>query len=319
MSVETGRKLILNLAGKKAVVVPANRGTSVYIVERLKREDAKKEIDQIEIQSSISQLIWRIFDENRRRLSQRLDISELDIALLEARIVGVKIDGFQVMNPIGFRGVEIELEINQVLAEKKFSREVGQRLVKGETVDLFFQPGASLARELREEKKHDFVLTEFFSGRTGVYRAERNRIIYLNDFDWSEEEFLEEAARELDLSFPAAEEICRRYFRNGLSSGFSRKLKNIFSDLFSGYLRGVEAARHNSRIRKSPIYLASSLFGSAKPRLLGLTEREDVFFLDEPDLGELAARELELNEINRELNRLAKQRVKWLVSKDEKD
>jgi hypothetical protein len=318
MSINHFGEYLLSLGGRKrALAVPASKGMSIYSFAVVPRKNKDREIDGPELQSAVSQAIWRIFDEARQRLGRRLGISELDVILLSARIMSVKIDGFRVMNPLGFTGSKIELEIGQTLAERDFVDVVSSRLSKDEEINLFFHPASAHARLIREESgQSGFILAEFHEGKTRLYRVEDGGgIDYLSDFDWDDEKFVSGVADFINVPEEAGRQIVVRYFQGNLSSGFSKQLKNIFSDFFQGFHQGIEAAFHNAKIKKTAIYVASRLFGRADKKVLRYpSSSPDIRFILPPRKEEIAFWEADLAETNVELNKLARQRVRWLVA-----
>ena len=305
---------------KNILLTPAEEGTTVYSAFSLTRQDGRKKIDETELENAVSQVIWRMFDGERSVLARRLNISELDVILIDARVIGVKIDGAKVLNPLGFSGNAIEVDLAETLVHRPLVEEASGLSGRGKEIILALEPAASLAHSLREKSADEnLVVAKIFSGKTCLYFSSPKRTAYLSDFDWGENDLIGRTSQELGLAAKVAEKIIESYSRSEVSPYFSSKFRPYFNQALSGFVRGVAAAVHNAKINKPTVYAFGERFSKIGKKHFGT--RDDsfklVFFPGESD-KEIALKELSAGRLNENLNKFAKRRIKWLMPYNKK-
>ncbi len=80
-------------------------------VMQYSRLNPENKIDFDELKTIIHKLHWRAFDRVRLEYAQETGFNEGDIKLVHTAITDIRVDGYRVMNPIGFEGKEIHLSI----------------------------------------------------------------------------------------------------------------------------------------------------------------------------------------------------------------
>ena len=82
--------------------------TTVVHYERLNPE---MKINMSELKNIIEKVQWKAFDKIRRQIAWETGQSEIDVKLINAAIVDVKIDGYRITNPLGFQGKDVSIGI----------------------------------------------------------------------------------------------------------------------------------------------------------------------------------------------------------------
>ena len=80
------------------------------------RPNPKTNITLEELKDIISKVQRRAFDRARQILSWETGHAEIDVKLVNAAVVDVKIDGYKVTNPLGFQGREIQVGVFNAFA-----------------------------------------------------------------------------------------------------------------------------------------------------------------------------------------------------------
>lgn len=80
------------------------------------RKEPDSKIDISELKHIIHKVQWKSFEETRSQLAYETGFNEIDIKLVNAAIVDVRIDGYRVSNPIGFQGREVQIAIFNAFA-----------------------------------------------------------------------------------------------------------------------------------------------------------------------------------------------------------
>lgn len=80
------------------------------------RKEPHAKIDLSELKHIIHKVQWKSFEETRSQLAYETGYNEIDVKLVNAAIVDVRIDGYRVTNPIGFQGKEVQISIFNAFA-----------------------------------------------------------------------------------------------------------------------------------------------------------------------------------------------------------
>lgn len=97
------RHMILGVSGQMMKVMTSS--------EIYQRRNPAKPITLIEIKNIIQKIQWRILDKIRAKEREECDTPEKNIKISSGEILEIRIDGYQVINPVGFRGKEISFVI----------------------------------------------------------------------------------------------------------------------------------------------------------------------------------------------------------------
>src|SRR3990167_8371298 len=101
-------QVIMGIAGE---LVKGNTTTIKYT-----RPDPKAGITLEELKDIIVRIQRRSFDRARQILAWETGHAEIDVKLVNAAIVEVKIDGYKVTNPLGFQGREVQVGVFNAFA-----------------------------------------------------------------------------------------------------------------------------------------------------------------------------------------------------------
>lgn len=96
-------KAIIGIAGELV------KGTTTTVhYERIRPE---MRIDLPELKNIIQKVQWKAFDRIRQQLAWETGHSEIEVKLINAVIVDVRIDGYKVTNPVGFQGRDVSIAV----------------------------------------------------------------------------------------------------------------------------------------------------------------------------------------------------------------
>src|SRR3989338_11055994 len=88
-----------------------DKAVTIFSTVKITREHPTQALTPIDLENHISQAVWKFYNDCRSEAADKLGKSEMDLAMTDVRVVGVKIDGHQVINPIGFTGRELEIKL----------------------------------------------------------------------------------------------------------------------------------------------------------------------------------------------------------------
>ena len=207
------------------------------------RANPKLKINQSELKNIIHKAQWRALDIIKRDLSRETGRGAGEIKLINAVITGIRIDGYQVSNPLGFQGKNISMSIFNGYASLVHLGAL-QNIAGGldiELLDIVSEPYAITKFALKEDPfKSDAIFINVGEKATDVILARNGNIEESKIFSMGGRIFTERLAGELSVDFEKAEEIKISYSKNQLSDELSGKIGKIFSADGGVWLSGVK-------------------------------------------------------------------------------
>ena len=82
----------------------------------VRRVDPEQPLTDAELERIVTKVQAEALDDAEQRIAWESGVERLDVRLVHAAIVEVKIDGYPVSNPIGFTGAQVELEVFNAFA-----------------------------------------------------------------------------------------------------------------------------------------------------------------------------------------------------------
>ncbi len=250
--VETCQKAI-EKAAKKVGFIPDQcivgiagelvKGTTVNV--RYERVRPQLKIDMPELKSIVQKIQWKAFDRVRQQLAWETGHSEIDIKLINAAIVDVRIDGYRVTNPLGFQGKEVSVSVFNSYAPmihlgalQSITNELGLDLLS-----IAAEPYA-VARSLGTDNAVEFsaVFIDIGGGTTDIAVVRNGGIEGTKMFALGGRAFTKRIATELSISFEEAEQLKIKYSAGELGPHLMQKMSNILQEDCQIWLSGVELA-----------------------------------------------------------------------------
>ncbi|MDA1060629.1 MAG: pilus assembly protein PilM [bacterium] len=196
------KKMILGISGE---LVKGATTTTSYV-----RRDANSKIDLAELKNIVHKIQWRAFDQVRSQLSEETGYNEIDVKLINAAIVDVRIDGYKVTNPIGFQGKEVTLSIFNAFAPlvhygalQTIASEIDKELLA-----ITAEPYA-LTRCLSHEDGGQFgaIFIDIGSGTTDIAVVRDGTVEGTKMFTLGGRTFTKRLSQTFNISYAEAEEI----------------------------------------------------------------------------------------------------------------
>ncbi|MDE2001042.1 MAG: hypothetical protein KGI60_00565 [Patescibacteria group bacterium] len=321
---------------KIVLALDSRLATTMYASVSLVRQNAKEVIDEADLDNLISQAIWRFFDKHRFKVSQKMNIDEVDVLLTDVRIRDIRIDGHRVVNPIGFKAKSVEIFFSQTFVPREFMRDIRELLPK-ENIVLMMEAGTALAHILSHVRGDgDFYVANLFPKHTAVFASLRQRFGHQDWFDWGGDHLPSSVSRYFHLDPDTSRALIRLYATENMSGGFSRKFEPMLVTELTSFANGIESMVGDdpsevyvNTIAEMPPVLFSSRFQNRfrKPvKLLSLSTQfitEKLGYgihymkageMDNPLICVSSLLELALLPQEDTLSHLANRRVRWLVT-----
>ncbi len=228
------RKMILGIAGE---LVKGATSTTSYI-----RRDANSKIDLSELKNIVHKVQWKAFDNVRGQLADETGYNEIDVKLVNAAIVDVRIDGYKVTNPIGFQGKEVSLSIFNAFAPlvhygalQTIAAEIDKEILA-----ITAEPYA-LTRCMGYEDGGQFsaIFIDVGSGTTDIAVVRDGTVEGTKMFTLGGRTFTKRLTQSLNISFSEAEEIKLAYSNDKLERQSHRIVREAMKTDADVWLSGV--------------------------------------------------------------------------------
>lgn len=229
------QKAIIGIAGELV------KGTTTTVhYERLKPESR---IDLPELKNIIQKVQWKAFDRIRQQLAWETGHSEIEVKLINAAIIDVRIDGYRVMNPVGFQGRDVSISVFNAYAPMIHLgalQSIAEEL-KLELLSIAAEPYA-VARSMGIEDSLDFnaVFIDIGGGTTDIAVVRNGGLEGTKMFALGGRAFTKRLAQELGIGFEEAELLKIKYAEGKLGRDVSFKIEKILEDDCEVWLSGVE-------------------------------------------------------------------------------
>lgn len=230
-------QVVIGIAGELV------KGTTSTI--RYLRPEAKKQIDLAELKDIISRVQRRSFDRARSLLAWETGHSEIDVRLVNAAIVDVKIDGYKVTNPIGFQGKEVEVGVFNAFAPIVHLGAL-QTIAASLELDLLSiaaEPYA-VSRCLGPEEGTDFsaIFIDVGGGTTDIAVVRRGGVEGTKMFALGGRAFTKRISQILGETFRQAEEDKLKYSAGELDHYKANLIRQAVVEDSQVWFAGVELA-----------------------------------------------------------------------------
>jgi len=217
------------------------KGTTTTVhYERLVPE---KKIDLGELRNIIDKVQWKAFDAAREQLAWETGQAALDVKLVSASIVDVKIDGYKVTNPIGFQGKDVSIGIFNAFAPmvhlgalQTIASDLGLDLIS-----IAAEPYA-VARSVGIDEAGEFsaIFIDIGGGTSDIAVVRNGGLEGTKMFAIGGRSFTKRISQSLNIPFAKAEEVKIAYSGDMLEdkdTGIVRDALELDADV---WLSGVE-------------------------------------------------------------------------------
>lgn len=230
-------QVILGIAGELV------KGTTTTV--HYERTKPQVKIDLPELKGIIQKMQWKAFNKVRKQLSYETGQKEIDIKLINAAIVDVKIDGYRITNPLGFQGKDVSIAIFNAYAPLVHLGAL-QTIASELDMDLLSivaEPYA-VARCMGIEDSIEFsaIFIDIGGGTTDISVVRNGGIEGCKMFALGGRAFTKRLSNELGVSFVEAEELKIKYSNDMIPPNVMHKVKEVLEGDIKVWLSGVELA-----------------------------------------------------------------------------
>ncbi len=200
-------------------------------------------VDLSELKNIVHKVQWKAFDQVRQQLAWETGYPEIDVKLVNAAIVDVRIDGYRVTNPVGFQGKDVTIGIFNAFAPLVHLTAL-QAIPEELDLDLLSiaaEPYA-VARCMGIEDQSEFsaVFIDIGGGTTDVAVVSNGGLVGTKMFAIGGRTFTKRLANTLNLPFDEAEAAKLAYANRQLSADSRKVVQEAMTSDAEVWLSGVE-------------------------------------------------------------------------------
>jgi len=228
-------KAVIGIAGELV------KGTTTTVhYERIKSEI---KIDLPELKNIIQKVQWKAFDRIRQQLAWETGHNEIEVKLINAAIVDVRIDGYRVSNPLGFQGKDVSISVFNAYAPMIHLGAL-QTISEDLNLDLLSiadEPYA-VAKSMGVGDISDFsaVFIDIGGGTTDIAVVRNGGLEGTKMFALGGRAFTKRLASELSIGFEEAEVLKIKYAEGKLGRDVGFKIDKILENDCQVWRSGAE-------------------------------------------------------------------------------
>jgi len=228
-------QVIIGIAGELV------KGITSHVKYIRPEPDAK--ITLRELEEIVAKIQKETFERARKILAYETGHKEINVKLVNAAVVDVKIDGYHVTNPLGFQGKEIEVAVFNCFAPNVH---LGALQTIAESLDLDLLSIAAepfaVARCMGPDQGNDFsaVFIDIGGGTTDIAVVNQGGLAGTKMFALGGRAFTKRIAGVLGESFLEAEQDKIDYSSGKLTEEKRKKIENALSQDSEVWLAGVQ-------------------------------------------------------------------------------
>ena len=207
------------------------------------RPDQDVKITAEELEDIIKQIQKRTFEKARKLLAFETGHKEINVKLVNAAIVDVKIDGYHVTNPLGFTGKELEVSVFNSFAPNVH---LGALQTIAESLDLDLLSIAAepfaVARCMGPDQGNDFsaIFVDIGGGTTDIAVVSQGGLAGTKMFALGGRAFTKRITTVLNESFLEAEQDKIDYSAGKLNEEKREKIARALREDCDVWLSGVD-------------------------------------------------------------------------------
>ncbi len=228
-------QVIVGIAGELV------KGTTTSI--KYVRQEATAKITSEELQEILRSVQARAHQRAKELLAWETGQGDIDVRLVNAAIVDVRIDGYKVTNPLGFQGREVQVGIYSAFAPivhlgalQTIAEELGLDLLS-----VAAEPYA-VARVLGPDESSEFsaIFVDIGGGTTDIAVVNNGGLVGTKMFALGGRAFTKRLVSSFGLPFTEAEQRKLAYSDGKLGKSEQKATKEALSSDIDVWLAGVE-------------------------------------------------------------------------------
>lgn len=228
-------KSIIGIAGELV------KGTTTTV--HYERVSPEMHIGIPELKMIIQKVQEKAYERIKKQLAWETGQDDIDVKLINAAIVDVRIDGYHILNPVDFQGRDVSMSVFNAYAPMIH---LGALQTIADELDLDLLSIAAepyaVARSIEVEDMLDFsaIFIDVGGGTTDIAVVRNGGLEGTKMFALGGRAFTKRLAQEFNISFEVAEQMKIDYANSRLKNEDGNRVAALFADDCRVWLGGVE-------------------------------------------------------------------------------
>lgn len=228
-------KSIIGIAGELV------KGTTTTV--HYERVNPEMHIGVPELKMIIQKVQEKAYERIKKQLAWETGQDDIDVKLINAAVVDVRIDGYHVVNPVNFQGRSVSMSVFNAYAPMIH---LGALETIADELDLDLLSIAAepyaVARSVEVEDMADFsaIFIDVGGGTTDIAVVRNGGLEGTKMFALGGRAFTKRLAQEFQLSFEVAEQMKIDYANGRLKGDDTKRIAALYADDCRIWLGGVE-------------------------------------------------------------------------------
>jgi hypothetical protein len=300
----------------KVIGLDSNTAVTVFYSVDLPHQSSG-EIKEADLENYLSKAVWKSYDALRGLAAGRLNVGEADLVLAGVRVVGIKVDGHEVINAHGFAGKNVQISLCITMVKRGFI--VESKAKEKENVEILETGSVAAYLLSRKLDIPNLLYVEPGEEATHFFYVSPEGAAHIREFVWGRQDIIKVFGDNFAVPEEAAWSVYRKFLTGGLSEPMTAKLEKLFTEVFKRFMDGATLSLRDVSTKElkklPPVYIKlqfplpeaigkkSVSIGKRRARLCLFQERiniEDLVYNTPYTSYEW-------------LNDIAKRRIKWLM------
>lgn len=231
-------EVVVGIAGE---LIKGNTASIKY-----RRADASKPITDVEMEKIIHQVQEKAGERARKEVALETNNKDVEVRLINSALVSLRIDGYKVSNPIGFKGKEVVVQIYTAFAPLVHISAI-ERVCDELELDLVtvaVEPFAVCRACLGDDAESNFsgIVMDIGGGTTDVAIVEDGGVEGTKMFSLGGRSFTRQIAQRLGLSLEDAEKLKLLSESPNMKPELHKKYQDAIKRNLEVWQSGVELA-----------------------------------------------------------------------------
>ena len=248
------------------------------IIQIFERENGSTIISKKEEADIYQKVLKKIKNEIEKYFSQKFGILPEDVQFLSFNISEIKIDGYNVSNPEGFKGKNIYFKIVVAFSLKKYLKNIETILKDLKINFLKFINKEQNIPHLFIYEGNDAIVLDVGGDVSQIFLVKKGKTESILEFESGGLDFTNKLSKVLGLNLEDARNLKHNYSNLVLSEDVRKKLSEIFTEevrnWFSNFKKALEIMSEKQKILfPSRIFIFGG--GSSLPEIQEVLEEGD--------------------------------------------
>ncbi|MDP3976164.1 MAG: cell division FtsA domain-containing protein [bacterium] len=241
------RQMVIGVSGKMI------KGMSVTL--DYLRSHPEKEIAAQELKTIIYELQWKAFELIRSELAEEMGMPALELKLINASIISVRVDDVQVKNPKGLRGEKVSIDIFNCFSPLQHFGQIQSLAVElsyHELKGVFNQSFAVCHSLLLKNALESAIVIDIGAGTTDICVISNGKLIGNRSFSMAGNSLSKRISYELSTSFEDAEAVKLSYSANSLEKQSQNAIREALQSDIDIWISSLEFSLKELPMQKLP-------------------------------------------------------------------